>query len=209
LKHLYRLAAIVIVTLVVATPAAAQVFFTYPDAHVVQKTRIFMGPYVAAGPNNLYRASGYARLGMTDFLEGGVELVAERRDGETIGGGGLDLKFGLLPDSQAIPFDIALNVGVGFLRNDALRVFQIPLGGIISAAYDLESGRVFIPYLGAYLLIVDTKSQRNTSTPVTNTDWDAELRLGAQYRINPSFAMYASIHFGREGLFLFGLDFRL
>ena len=95
-------------------------------------------------------------------------------------------------------------VGIG----DDISLVQLPVGGIISAPLEMESGRVLVPYLGVYLLIVDTEFDV-PGGPVSDTDFDAEIRPGFNVNFAPGTDGFIAFHFGRDALLALGVTFEM
>lgn len=189
--------------------AVAQVFYAYPDARVLPENRMAIGGVIGVGDDELLRFEGYGRLGVARYFDLGVELIIDTFDERTRSGAGVDVKFSPLAMNASIPFDLSLNSGIGFVSGDDLRVLQIPVGAIVSSPFRLESGGELIPYLGVYLLVVDSKLERPNAPDLTDTDLDVELRGGLRYAFNQKTSLYATLHLGRDVAFYLGFDFRL
>lgn len=189
---------------------AAQVFYQYPDAAVIKAGEFVVGPYLAAGDDELFRFGGYARMNVTKYFDVGGELLFDSADGDERWGGGGDLKFSLFPPTSAIPFDLSVTAGIGAISSDAIDIVQFPLGAIISSPFRLEdSGNILIPYLGVYMLLVDTDVNRGQTGNVSDTDLDAELRGGVSYALSSGPSIYVGFQLGRDTLVTVGATFWL
>jgi hypothetical protein len=187
----------------------AQVFYEYPDAPAVPESRVHVGSYLAVGENDLFRVGGYGRLGFIKYFDAGIEFLLDSVNSKGFGGIGADAKLQLLPTNRAVPFDLAANVGVGFRSGAGLTIIQAPLGGIVSSPFKLDSGTLIVPYLGAYVLIINTKVDRGPNPDLTDTDVDAELRTGVRVRLTPTIDLFGTVHVGRDALFSLGLNYQL
>ena len=128
--------------------AFAQVFYAYPDAPVIEKSKMAAGSYFGIGDNELVRLSGYGRWGLTSYLDIGAEVLVEHAMSDWRGGAGTDIKFALFPRSSSLPFDLSANTGVGFASGGGVTIIQAPLAGIVSTAYEMDNGSLLVPYLG-------------------------------------------------------------
>lgn len=200
---------IVLAVVVSHGQSSAQVFYEYPGAPVigVQQQWAF-GPYLSIGDNELLRFGGYGRLNMTPHLDVGVEVLVDDVSGNFRSGAGLDAKLNLFPPNSSLPFDLSVNAGLGFVSGDNTTIVQAPVGGIISSPFRLNSGRLMTPFMGVYLLIVNTEVQDNNGNEIfSDTDLDVEMRTGLRYTLNHEVDVYGSLHLGRDTLFLVGFNF--
>lgn len=197
----------VCVSLVCASGALGQVFYSFPSGDVLDDGETAIGPYVAGG--DLFRLGGFARTHISTYLDAGIEVLADLDDSDWFGGMGVDAKFRLFPETNKIPFDLSGNAGFGFIRNKDASLLQFPVGAIISSPYELDSGNILTPYLGVYLLIVNTEVERADGSKSTNTDVDAELRGGLRYQLSSGLDIYGALHIGRDALALVGFIFTL
>ena len=186
-------------------PASAQVFYTFPNAQVVESNRVVTGSYAALGENDLFRLGGYGRLAVAEYFDAGLEVLLDIVDGDVLGGAGVDVKLAAFPSTSAIPFDLSLNTGVGFISGSGFTLVQVPVGAIVSSPFKLDSGKVLIPYLGVYLLIVNTDMDRGPFQ-ASDTDLDAELRGGVRYELDGRLDLFGTLNVGRETLFAVGVN---
>ncbi len=191
-------------------PAFGQVFYAFPNAPVVGSGELATGSYAAIGENELFRLGGYVRLAIAKYWDAGVEVLLDVRNGNVMAGAGLDVKLAAFPSTKAIPFDLSLNTGVGFIGDSDFTLIQVPIGALISSPFELDSGRVLVPYLGVYLLIVDIDRDRGPSSPdISDTDLDAELRGGVRYELEGRLDLFGTLHIGRDALFALGVNVKL
>lgn len=188
-------------------PASAQVFYTFPNAPVVESNRVLTGSYAALGENDLFRLGGYGRLAIAEYFDAGLEVLLDIVDGDALGGAGVDVKLAAFPSTSAIPFDLSLNTGVGFISGSGFNLVQVPVGAIVSSPFKLDSGKVLIPYLGVYLLIVNTDLDRGPfQISDSDTDLDAELRGGVRYELEGRLDLFGTLNVGRQTLFAVGVN---
>ena len=212
----YRVpAAVILVAVMTAvSPARAQVFHSYPGAPVVKDTEPAAGAALGIG-DDLLRIIGYARFNVNANTDFGLELVLDHWDVPFVGdewrvGAGADVKYAIIPKNSTLPFDLAVNAGLGFESGGDVTNLNVPLGGLISRPLELNNGRVIVPYGGVYVLI--SHFSYDVSAPGfdnDDTDTDVELRLGAKTSINDSTGAYVTLHLGAGNMFFFGFDVRL
>ena len=191
-------------------PASAQVFYTFPNAQVVESNRVVAGSYAALGENDLFRLGGYGRLGVAQYFDAGLEVLLDIVDGDVLGGAGVDIKLAAFPSTNAIPFDLSFNTGVGFISGSGFTLVQVPVGAIVSSPFKLDSGKVLIPYLGVYLLIVNTDVDRGPFLASdSDTDLDAELRGGVRYELEGRLDLFGTLNVGQQTLFAVGINIDL
>jgi hypothetical protein len=189
--------------------ATAQVFYQYPDAAVIKAGEFVTGPDLVVGDHALYRAGGFARMNVTKYFDVGFELLGESADGDERWGAGGDLRFAFFPETNAIPFDLSMATGVGVIKNENTQIIQIPLGGIISSPFQLDQGNILVPYLGVYMLFVDTKLRRGGEPDFSDSDLDVEIRAGLRYSLSAGPDIFVGFHLGRDALVTVGMSFWL
>lgn len=202
MKHIVRATALLLSGLSI-TPAMAQVYYQYPNAKVLTLGQSAAAPYVALGDNELFRLGGFGRVGFASYLDVGLEVIFDYNDGDWWSGIGGDAKFQLFPDSPAIPFDMSLEAGVGYRGGDNIRELVVPLGGVISSPFSNESGTLLTPYMGVYILILDTEY----SSTLSDTDLEVELRGGVRYERPTGLDVFATFQVGYQALFAMGMVF--
>ncbi|MCZ6767035.1 MAG: hypothetical protein O7D32_08890 [bacterium] len=190
-------------------PAVAwgQVYYTYPSADVLDDRAVTAGPYFAGG-NRLLGTALFARLGVSKYLEAGLETQVDYDHSEWLWGMGVDAKLGLFPAEARFPFDMSFNTGLGFRIGDTTDSFQIPIGLLMSSPYKTDGGNSLTPYGGVYLLITDTRVDTPTGK-ASDRNLDVELRLGLRYTTVNRLDLWGAIHLGREALFQIGFIFRV
>ena len=78
-------------------------------------------------------------MGLVSYWDLGAEVVIDDADGDWRAGAAGDLKLRVFPTAKALPFDLSLVAGFGFVAGNNVTVIHAPIGGIISGP--LESGR--------------------------------------------------------------------
>jgi hypothetical protein len=202
-----RVATLTVLTALLALPltAAAQVFYVYPDAPPVETRHLDGGGYLAFGENELVRLSGYGRTGVARWVDVGAEFLLDNVDGDWMGGIGGDVKLALFP-RRTFPFDVSANTGIGYVSGSGRSVLQLPIGGVVSSPFELENGAEFVPYLGVYVLFVDTDVEQAGGAKVSDTDVDVEARFGARYTVGEQMSLFATLQLGRQSSFYVGLN---
>jgi hypothetical protein len=66
---------------------------------------------------------------------------------------------------------------------------------------------MLVPYLGVYLLIVDTEFDRPSRPNQSDTDIDAELRGGLKYTLSAGPDIFVAGHVGRGEKVMVGISF--
>jgi hypothetical protein len=193
----------------VPSRSRAQVFYEYPMAPVVQTDAFAAGSFVAVGESDLVRFGGFSRLNATKYVDLGVELLFDHVDGDVRWGAGADVKLSVFPSNTAIPFDLALNSGLGFILGDEVTIIQVPLGAVVSSPFKFDNGTLLVPYAGVYVLILNTDTERVNRPNLSDTDVDVELRAGLGYEITPAVDLFATLHLGSGGMFYLGVNFGL
>jgi hypothetical protein len=203
-----RVAAIIVfIAGFLVSPAVAQVYHMYPGAPAVEKDAPALGVTVAFG-DHLFRTLGYGRFNINPVSDIGVEIVADNGNDVWRSGAGADFKYNIVPKESTLPFDLAVNGGLGFITGHDVTNVDIPLGGLVSRPLELSNGGVLVPYGGVYILI----SHLSWSTALGDeSDWetDVELRGGAGYQITKTSLAYANLQFGAGTRFYIGIRFIL
>jgi hypothetical protein len=187
--------------------ASAQVFYQFPEAPVVPPGQIATGPYVAVGENKLFRAGGFIRMNATKHMDVGFELLADSYDGTGRGALGADLRLSIFSDYKAIPFDLSIGGGLGFMTGGDVRMIEAPIGAIISSPFKSDGGNTLVPYLGVYVVIVNARVDLPSGGDVSDTDLDVELRGGARYTLSTGPDLFLSLFVGKEAQVMFGVSF--
>ena len=99
---------------------------------------------------------------------------------------------------------------MGFISGSGFTLVQVPVGAIVSSPFKLDSGKVLIPYLGVYLLIVNTDVDRGPFLASdSDTDLDAELRGGVRYELEGRLDLFGTLNVGQQTLFAVGITIDL
>jgi hypothetical protein len=191
--------------------ANAQVFYSYPGARPVTDTSPSLG-LVAGFGDNVVRLGGFGRFNLSPRSDLGLEAmfnnvkVEDSTDDTAYGGGGIDGKYLFFESRQDMQIDIAANVGAGFLtRNDYLNV-HVPIGAIASHDFVMNDGRLITPYAGLYVLVDYIKIEGPEGVHNSDTDSDAEIRIGASAEIVKRGSLFAALHAGNGTMFFIGFN---
>jgi hypothetical protein len=199
-------AAAVVLLSLVPSAGVSQVFYQFPDAEIVRPGEFVLGPYGAVGDDELFRLGGFARMNATKYLDIGFELLFDSADGDGRYGAGGDLKFDLIPDTEAIPFDLAVTTGIGVIKSDEIQIIQFPVGGVISSPFQLDSGNILALYLGVYMLIIDTEYEGDL-TAFDDTALDVEMRGGIRYSLSSGPDLFVGFQAGHDAMVTVGVSF--
>ena len=200
------LAALII--LIFAATASAQVFYQYPGAPTVEQKRIDVGAFLSGG-EDLFRAGGYGRLGLSTYWDIGLEGTFESFDSSWRGGFGGDIRYQLFPTTDKLPFDLTADVGLGFVSGDDVTVVQAPIGAVISSPLKTDNGTVITPYLGVYAVYVRTKVDIAGLPSTTNNDVEAMLRGGASIEFGERLEFFGTLQLGPDDLVSIGVNYNL
>lgn len=194
-----------------AAGASAQVFYAYPGARPVTDLSPSLGLFAGFGDDRT-RLGGFGRFNVSSVADLGIEAMYENLDTEGsgedtgFGGGGLDVKYAIVSATEDMPLDVSAQLGAGFLaRSDFLNI-RVPLGAIASHDFFYNNGtRRIVPFAGVYLLTDYVKVDTGAGDE-SDTDFDAEIRLGAGAEIIPRGSLFASLHTGRGTMFFVGFN---
>lgn len=197
------------VALLALAPGAvrAQVFYLYPGAPVVPREDAALGGTVGFG-SHLVRLLGYGRFNINPVADLGLEIVLDESDGDWRVGAGADAKYGIVPKDRTMPFDLSLNAGIGFQSGGDATNIDVPVGGLISRAFQLENGRVVTPYGGLYLVFRHVSWDLPAGVPGddSDTDLDLELRIGTSISVFTNGDAFVNLHIGEDFMFFLGYN---
>lgn len=194
-----------------ASGAAAQVFYSYPGARPVTDLSPSLGLFAGFGDSRT-RLGGFGRFNVSSAADLGIEALYENVDSEGngedtgFGGAGMDGKYAIVSATEEMPLDVSLQLGAGFLaRSDFLNI-RVPLGAIASHDFFYNNGtRRIVPFAGVYLLSDYVKVETGAGDE-SDTDFDAEIRLGASAEIIPRGSVFAALHTGNGTMFFVGFN---
>lgn len=196
--------------LAMAGPASAQVFYQYPGAVVVSDTEPATGATFGFGEDVL-RLLGYARFNVTRVSDLGLEVLLDRYDpsGAADGwrfGAAVDFRYAIVPARTQLPFDLSVDVGIGFQTGVHFTNIDIPAGAVISRPLELRDGRVLVPYGGVYLVYTHKSIDVPGGIDIGHDDMDAELRLGSSLNLGAGISAFANVHLGHGNRFAVGIN---
>ena len=148
-------------------------------------------------------------MGIAKDLDAGIELLGQTLNDRTMAGAAADLKLRLFPATPALPFDLSLNGGVGFASGDGAEILQAPVGAVVSAPFEMDSGRTIVPHVAVYVLTVRSKFDRGREPETTDTDVDVELRTGVGFPVATKMDLFFALHVGRDAVVTIGLNVRM
>jgi len=185
----------------------AQVFYQYPGARAVTREDAALGGTIGFG-DDLVRLLGYGRFNINPVSDLGLELVFDHLHDDWRVGAGADVKYGIVPKDNSLPFDLSVTAGVGFEGGGNVTNLDVPLGGIISRDFRLENGRTIVPYGGLYLVFrhVSWDLPPGARGDDSNTDLDVELRLGASLSVFANGDAFVNLHIGDDVMFFLGYN---
>jgi hypothetical protein len=189
--------------------ATAQVYQPYWSARAVSDDSPVLGVAMGFG-DDMFRIAGHGRFNITSASDLGLELVFDNVEDE-IGddshffGGGLDYKYTVVAQGERLPFDLAAQACAGMQWGSDVRVLTVPLGMLGSKAIAVEEGgRVITPYLGFYFIIDHVTVDVPGGGDSSDTDVDAEIRLGSAFQITGQTHAFAGLHLGNGTMFFLG-----
>jgi hypothetical protein len=195
--------------------AHAQVFYSYPGARPVSDTSPSLGLVSGFGDNTV-RLGGFGRFNLSSIADLGLEVMFQNVDTEDTSedtgfwGAGADGKYLLVEASEDTPFDVAAQVGAGFLSRSEYTLIHAPLGVTASHDFVMNDGRRIVPYGGVYLLFDYVKVDAPAGAPDdyddSSTDFDAEIRIGASAEIVKRGSLFAALHAGNGTMFFLGFN---
>jgi hypothetical protein len=197
-----------ILLLILCSSPYAQVFYQYPDAATVEPGHFDVGTYISGG-EDLFRLGGSGRLGIASYWDVGLEALVENFSGDWRGGAGGDLRYQLLPTTSKLPFDLSADVGFGFSSSSNIKIYQAPLGAIISSPLKTDGGTVITPFLGVYAVYTRTKTTSTGLPDVTQNDVEAMLRGGASIGLTENLEIFGTLQLGPQDLGSLGINYRL
>ncbi len=192
----------------VQTVAHAQAYQPFWSARPVTDDSPAMGGALGFG-DDMFRLAGHARFSMTSASDLGIEVVFDNYedaigdDSQRFGFGG-DFKYLVVPDSERLPFDFAIQACFGMDFGDDVTHMLIPVGVLGSKAIAVDEGsRVITPFLGMY--VVTEHVSVDGYDDASDTDVNGELRFGSAFQVTQNLNAYAAIHTGNGTMFFLGL----
>jgi hypothetical protein len=209
------IAAVVLVVLL-APVAGAQVFYSYPGAPPIKPDQPALGSNVGFG-DDLFRVLGYGRFNVHSASDLGLELVFDKADSPVEAnvwrwGFGADYKYAIVPsDSSSMPFDLAVNAGFGYQNGGDAWNIRFPVGGLVSRSLAVRTDQSLVPFGGVYILFDYASWNLPAGASGDNSDFevDVELRAGAAYEITKTAMAYATLFLGAGTKLYLGVNFLL
>jgi hypothetical protein len=197
-----------------ASASHAQVFYSYPGAKPVTDTSPSLG-LVAGFGDNVVRLGGFGRFNLSTRSDLGLEVMYnnvknDATDDDTgYYGAGVDGKWLFFESRQDMQIDIAANLGAGFLTRNDYWDIHVPIGALASHDFVTSDGRRITPYAGFYFIIDHINVEAPEGAHQSDTDSDAEIRLGASADIVKNGSLFAALHAGNGTMFFIGFNLGL
>jgi hypothetical protein len=161
--------------------AHAQVFAQLGPGAVLKKD-VRLGAFGLAGDHQV-GGLGEARFLLTLGMDLGIQVGARHFSdvdfGETVIDAGFDLRYGLVKESEDVPFDLLVGAGLGVTSGDHLTVITTAVFTGASKTLSTSMGREITPYAGLVMTIAHTKVDLPGSDDgFSDPDVDVSLRLG-------------------------------
>lgn len=194
-----------------ASASRAQVFYSFPGAKPVTDASPSLG-LVAGFGDNVVRLGGFGRFNLSQKSDLGLEAMYnnvknDATDDDTgYYGAGIDGKWWFFEARQDMQIDIAANLGAGFLTRDDYWDIHVPIGAIASHDFIVNDGRVITPYAGFYLIVDHFRVEGPEGSHSSDTDSDAEIRIGASAEIVKKGSLFAALHAGNGAMFFVGFN---
>lgn len=204
----------VVVVCALAGSAHAQVFYSYPGARPVSDASPSLG-LVAGFGDNVVRLGGFGRFNLSQKSDLGLEAMYNDVKGEGsvddtgYGGAGIDGKWMFYEARQDMQIDIAANVGGGFLARSGYYDIRVPIGAIASHDFTTSDGRRIVPYAGFYFIFDYVHVDVPEGVDGSDTNGDAEFRMGASADIVKRGSLFAALHAGNGTMFFIGFNLGL
>jgi hypothetical protein len=211
---MFRSVLMAVVLVACAGAARAQVFYSFPGARPVSDASPSLG-LVAGFGDNVVRLGGFGRFNLSTKSDLGLEAMYNNvKDEDTTDdtgsyGAGIDGKWQFFESRQDMQIDIAANVGGGFLTRSGNLDIHVPLGAIASHDFAMNDGRLITPYAGFYLIFDYFKFDAPEGVDDSDTDADAEIRIGASAEIVKKGSLFAALHAGNGTMFFVGFNLAL
>ena len=214
MRMMIRSVMVAVVVIACASAARAQVFYSFPGAKPVPDTSPSLG-LVAGFGDNVVRLGGFGRFNLSQKSDLGLEAMYnnvknDATDDDTgFYGAGIDGKWWFYEARPDMQIDIAANLGAGFLTRDGTLDIHVPIGAIASHDFTTSDGRVIRPYAGFYFIVDYVKFDVPNGEDDSDTDSDAEIRIGASADIVKNGSLFAALHAGNGTMFFIGFNLAL
>lgn len=211
MRMMIRSVMVAAVLVACAGAARAQVFYSFPGAKPVTDESPSLG-LVAGFGDNVVRLGGFGRFNISPKADLGLEAMFNNvkddvTDDDTgYYGAGIDGKWQFFDSRQDMQIDIAANLGGGFLMKDDYWNIHVPIGAIASHDFIMNDGRVITPYAGFYFIVDHFNVEGPEGTHSSDTDSDAEIRIGASAEIVKKGSLFAALHAGNGTMFFVGFN---
>lgn len=174
------LLALLLASLVPATPARAQVFGNFTPAEILPVNSRLGGVYVNVS-HDVVGALGQLRLSFypnVDFgFQGGLSRLDLGATTKTSLRLAADMRFGVVKAGAGAPVDVAVGGGLGVETSDRYSVFRVGPSAVASRSFPFSSRSSVAPYVGAMLCFTSSDIE-----DVSKTDFSMPIRLGVELR---------------------------
>ncbi len=211
MRMMIRSVMVAVVVIACASSARAQVFYSFPGAKPVSDESPSLG-LVAGFGDNVVRLGGFGRFNLSQKSDLGLEAMYHNVKNEVTDddtgyyGAGIDGKWWFFEARQDMQIDIAANLGAGFLTRDDSWDIRVPIGAIASHDFIMNDGRLITPYAGFYLIVDHFRTEGPEGSHNSDTDSDAEIRIGASAEIVKKGSLFAALHAGNGTMFFVGFN---
>lgn len=211
MRMMFRSVMMAVVIVACAGVARAQVFYSFPGAKPVTDASPSLG-LVAGFGDHVVRLGGFGRFNLSTKSDLGLEAMYNNVKGEDstddtgFYGAGIDAKWWFFESRQDMQIDIAANVGGGFLARSGNLDIHVPIGAIASHDFTMNDGRLITPYAGFYFIVDYFKFDVPGGGDDSDTDSDAEIRIGASAEIVKKGSLFAALHAGNGTMFFVGFN---
>ncbi len=170
--------------IVVAHPAAAQIFGQYGGAETLPVNGRSFGAYVETS-DHLLGATSQLRLSFFPGIDFGFQLGLTRLSPSTGDRTtvrlGTDVRTAIVEATPERPYTVAVGGAIGVETSDQYSVLTIAPEGVVSRSYRLSDSAVLRPYLGALISIA-----KSSVLGESNTDLSVPIRLGTELEVRPA-----------------------
>lgn len=211
MRLMIRSVMVAVVLVACAGASRAQVFYSFPGAKPVTDDSPSLG-LVAGFGDNVVRLGGFGRFNISPKADLGLEAMFNNVKNDVTDddtgyyGAGIDGKWQFYESRPDMQIDIAANIGGGFLARSGYTNIHVPIGAIASHDFTMNDGRLIVPYAGVYFLFDYVKFDVPGGGDDSDTDGDAELRIGASAEIVKKGSLFAALHAGNGTMFFIGFN---
>ncbi|HXF49026.1 MAG TPA: hypothetical protein VNL73_06335 [Verrucomicrobiae bacterium] len=211
-----KLSAIVLV-LLFATTARAQLLGQLTDARVQEQGHSQLGGYVGIYSDDVLSFFGQWRYGFSNAIDGGAKLgFVDLNGGESGIAAAGDVRYQLLhqrprsPQQPGDAVDLSLGGGLEFYFGDVISIFSIQFNGMVSHRFVSANGRGITPYGRAQIRF--ERVSVDFGPPFgdqSDTDGEFGINAGAEFEFAQQLSAVGELQLDSSELADFGLLFGL